>query len=176
MAGHDTTAFLGLGPKLPRSLSRALRSAKPVSVSGTRALLGTTSQHAASTLTGPLSFLRTEMIGILPSLVVMLGPMMGEAAGIPQSIATLEVKLNPQELSFQREKQAFLLNLSPETLAKYSDQFVASRDGRIVDSDLDLSALTTRFFGKYGDVPVYIVKIGGQKDDLRVDTPFFDNV
>lgn len=176
-----SAAAIQVGPGLAPARSKAMKSAKPITIGGRQGLAGLMGRHAAPTLTGPLSLVRAEIIGILPALLVTFGPVSGEAVSMSHSLGNLEAKADDQELSFQREKRAFLLNLSPLTLAGYSNQFVASCGGKIVDSDSDLSALTTRFFRTHGDVPVYIVRVSDQRvsdqeDDLRVDTPFFEEV
>ena len=99
---------------------------------------------------------------------------MPEPQGEDRQVRSVEKGVEPQEREFEREKQAFLANLPPEILARYAGQFVAARGGQIVDSDPDLSVLTTRFFRRHGNVSVYITRIGDGQDDLRVDTPFFD--
>jgi hypothetical protein len=45
-------------------------------------------------------------------------------------------------------------------------------NGRIVDSDEDFVTLTRRFFETFGDVAVYITKIGDDAG-IVIDTPFF---
>jgi hypothetical protein len=60
---------------------------------------------------------------------------------------------------FEQQKEAFK-RIPPGEFEQYNNQFVAARDGAIVDHDEDLVVLTGRFFDRYGDVPVYIKKIG----------------
>lgn len=81
--------------------------------------------------------------------------------------------LAPGGLEFWLEKQAFGM-IPNDRLMQYEGMFVASKDGNIVDSDPELEVLTDRFFSKFGDVPVYMTKVGGDEDDLRIDTPFFE--
>jgi len=69
------------------------------------------------------------------------------------------------ETDFERQKRLFQA-IPGDTLANYHDRFVASREGEIVDSDIDLPALTNRFFRAYGDVPVYITKVGERRQVL----------
>lgn len=80
--------------------------------------------------------------------------------------------LAPGDLEFWLEKRAFGM-IPKDHLAPYEGKFVASRDGNIVDSDAQLEALTDRFFGRFGDVPVYMARVG-EDFELRVDTPFFE--
>jgi hypothetical protein len=71
---------------------------------------------------------------------------------------------------YEQQKQAFEA-IPPKVLARYHGRFVVSRNGRIVDSDHDLVTLGRRFFGKNGDVPAYITKVGGPIE-IRIRTPF----
>jgi hypothetical protein len=76
------------------------------------------------------------------------------------------------EVEFRRQKRAFEAIL-PAQLSQYSGQFVISKDGQILDHDLDLVSLTNRFFGQHRDAQVYITRVGGMPE-IRIDTPFFD--
>lgn len=82
-------------------------------------------------------------------------------------------KLESQELAFEREKLAFQ-TIPPNILARHVGNFVAVRAGQILDADPDLPTLMTRFFRNYGEGAVYITRVGDDQDDLRIDTPFFD--
>jgi len=78
--------------------------------------------------------------------------------------------LSPRELEFWLERAAF--EMIPKTqLAKHEGQYVASRDGKIIESDSSLEALTNKFFMRYGDVSVYMTKVGDEEPE-RIDTPF----
>ena len=70
---------------------------------------------------------------------------------------------------FEEQKKAFL-SIESSVLEQYCGQFVASLDGEIVDHDLVLASLTRRFFSKYGDVAVYIAKVG-EPIQVTVTTP-----
>lgn len=97
------------------------------------------------------------------------------AAGDVRLFLTTALRVQIQtdsEREFERQKQ-FFDQILPLFLEQYRGRFVASRDGRIVDSDDDFVALTHRFFENFGDVPVYITKIG-HDDGISLDTPFFD--
>ena len=61
---------------------------------------------------------------------------------------------------FEIQKARFQ-KIGRSTLARYENRFVASMNGRIVDSDPDLPTLTARLFKKHPGEPVYITKIGG---------------
>lgn len=87
--------------------------------------------------------------------------------------AEAATKLESQELAFEREKLAFQ-TIPPNILARHVGNFVAVRAGQILDADPDLPTLMTRFFRKYGEGAAYITRIGDDQDDLRIDTPFFD--
>lgn len=79
-----------------------------------------------------------------------------------------EVIHPPAEDGFERQKQEFM-SISPETLAQYRGKFVASRNGVIVDHDSHLVALSHRVREHYGNLPVYITRIGKA---VRMPTPF----
>jgi hypothetical protein len=81
-------------------------------------------------------------------------------------------KLTDSEREFEEQKRLFQRNL-PLLLEQYRGQFVASRNGDIVDSDEDFVTLTHRFFQNAGDVPVYITKIG-EDEGIFIETPFSD--
>jgi len=92
---------------------------------------------------------------------------------VPKFWRYFEVQLpTDSERNFQEQKLAFE-EIPPLLLEKYRGQFVASLNGRIVDSDHDYVTLVHRFFGTFGDVPVYITKIG-HRDVVMVDTPFVE--
>ncbi len=74
------------------------------------------------------------------------------------------------EYEFENQKQAFE-NISPEELAPYHGQFVAAIDGKIVDSDKDMMELDQGILDRYGDVPVYITKVG-ERAIFNIPTPF----
>jgi hypothetical protein len=76
---------------------------------------------------------------------------------------------NSPNADFNRQKRAF--ERIPQTkLEAYAGSYVASVDGDIVDSDVDLPRLTGRFFGTRGHVPVYIAFVGQRT--LVIETPF----
>jgi hypothetical protein len=64
------------------------------------------------------------------------------------------------EAEFARQKRLFLAIPESER-EQYRGQYVASHDGRILDSDEDLRALSHRFFTQHGEVSVYMTKIDG---------------
>lgn len=69
---------------------------------------------------------------------------------------------------FERQKQAFM-DIQPDILAPYHGKFVASRNGVIVDSDTDLVALSHRVREQYGNLPIYMTRIGKA---VNMPTPF----
>lgn len=73
------------------------------------------------------------------------------------------------EREFGEQKEAFE-KIPPLFLEPYRNKFIACRDGKIVDSDEDFAVLVRRFFGTYGDVPVYITKVG-EDEPIVIDTP-----
>jgi Family of unknown function (DUF5678) len=71
-------------------------------------------------------------------------------------------------VEFAQQKAAFN-EIPPLILAQYDGQFVASRNGVIVDNDRDLASLTRRFRERYGKVSVYITRV---RRIARMPTPF----
>lgn len=71
------------------------------------------------------------------------------------------------QTGFEEQKRAFQ-SIPPQVLAAYTGRFVVSRNGRIVDSDENLSRLTERFFARYGGATVYVTRIGSY---VRIATP-----
>lgn len=78
--------------------------------------------------------------------------------------------LPPREREFWLERAHFQMIPNAE-LVEYEGRYVASRGGRIVESDSSLEGLADRFFKRYGDVPVYMTKVGHEEEE-RIDTPF----
>lgn len=100
---------------------------------------------------------------------------MALVAGVIQRFWTTTFQgqaLTESERQFEEQKSLFE-QIPPLLLEQYRSRFVASRNGRIVDSDDDFVTLTHRFFENFGDTPVYITKIG-HDDGVSIDTPFFD--
>jgi len=58
-----------------------------------------------------------------------------------------------------------------EFLPQYSGKYVAFRDGRVVDSDVDKGVLARRFYKTYGYVPVCISKVDEKRRVVRAPTP-----
>ena len=77
----------------------------------------------------------------------------------------------PIDSEFERQKEAFQ-NIPHESLTGYLGEFVVSRDGEIIDHDSDLVRLGRRFFGQYGDIAVYIARVG-DPIQVTIRTPFF---
>lgn len=96
----------------------------------------------------------------------------GSVISITQNIQIHQNPMTQAEKEFLEQKEDFL-NIPPLLLEEYHGQYVVSHNGQILDSDFDLPNLTARFFGQYGDLPVYIDKVGGTIR-ATIDTPFFD--
>lgn len=75
----------------------------------------------------------------------------------------------PDPNEFAAQKRAFQ-SIDPSVLAACRGRFVVSRNGRIVDSDENLSRLTRRFFGRHPDTAVYIARVGHRP--VSIATPF----
>lgn len=81
--------------------------------------------------------------------------------------------LTPAEREYQEQKEAFE-KIPPLLLREYLGQFVIVHNGKILDSDNDLTTLTRRFFiGRNRDKPVYIAPVGIEEEE-SIETPFFD--
>lgn len=92
--------------------------------------------------------------------------------GSDSAMLRREYILSQAEMEFEQQEQAFRRAL-PLDLVPYAGEYIVSRGGRIVDHDVDLPTLTNRFFSQYGDVPVYVTKIGEEESEV-IDTPFID--
>lgn len=71
----------------------------------------------------------------------------------------------------EREMQAYE-SLRPLLEREYLGQFVAIYDGQLVDSDFDKGVLLNRFYNQFGNVTVYIKKVGESERVYKVLTPF----
>jgi hypothetical protein len=78
--------------------------------------------------------------------------------------------LTDSEIEFRTQKRLFE-QIPPLLLRQYDGLFIASRNGEIVDTDADIDILMDRFFARYGEVPVYITRIGEPIREF-IDTPF----
>ena len=58
-----------------------------------------------------------------------------------------------------------------ELFPHYEGKYVAFRDGRVLDSDVDKVALARRFYRTYGYVAVCIAKVSETKRVVRAPTP-----
>ena len=65
----------------------------------------------------------------------------------------------------QSEMEAFHAQL-PALLARYTGEYVAVHEGRVVDHDIDLRTLHSRIYARMGAVPVLLQKV--------TDTPATD--
>lgn len=80
----------------------------------------------------------------------------------------------PQPTDAERdlqEQKSLFNQIAPNVIAGYTGRFVASRNGQILDSDMDLDSLVERFFTRYGERPAYITKVGGKIEEF-IDSPF----
>ena len=91
-----------------------------------------------------------------------------------QSFHWLEIEISaedPETTEFERQKAEFEA-IPADILAVYTNQFVVSVDGQIVDCDKDLRALTFRYFSQHGkDAPTYITHVGSPRRRVTFDTP-----
>lgn len=71
--------------------------------------------------------------------------------------------------SFFEEERAFL-QMKDALFEKYSEKYVAIKDGKVVDSDEDNSALAERVYKK-PDVTVYINKVTKKLEVAHLSSP-----
>lgn len=72
--------------------------------------------------------------------------------------------------AFEREREAYE-RLEPELLTLYKGQYVAIREGQVVDSDPDEMALVRRVYEKLGYGPMYVRKVGAPLPVYRIGSP-----
>jgi PHD/YefM family antitoxin component YafN of YafNO toxin-antitoxin module len=70
----------------------------------------------------------------------------------------------------EREREAYE-QLEPELLPLYKGQFVAIREGQVIDSDPDEMALVQRVYEKFGYGPMYVRKVGALLPVSRISSP-----
>src|SRR5262249_43884816 len=98
----------------------------------------------------------------------------GNVAIVTYNTASQAIYINAPDVAlqivdnFDYQKRLFLAIPQAER-ERYHGQFVASRNGVIIDHDADLAELNRRFFGQYGDISVYITGIG---KSVKMRTPF----
>ena len=73
-----------------------------------------------------------------------------------------------EEAIFRGEKAAFFRQL-PQ-LGAFFGRYVAVHGGVVQESDPSLREVSRRFFGRFGDVPVYIGFVG-RRPPARIPTP-----
>ena len=75
------------------------------------------------------------------------------------------------ENPIERERQAYE-SLRSILEREYMGQYVAIYGGNLVDSDVDKGVLLNRFYNQFGNVAVYIKKVGESERVHKVLTPF----
>lgn len=65
----------------------------------------------------------------------------------------------PTHEAFEKQRALFR-QIPADDLKPFTGKWVVSRDGVIVDFDVDLQKLSQRFFGIHGDVDVYCTQVG----------------
>jgi uncharacterized protein (DUF3084 family) len=75
-----------------------------------------------------------------------------------------------QQLSSLQAERAAFQRLLPELLKTHSGKFVAIRDGRVVDSDADESALARRTL-RGADKPAYIQEVRAEPRVYELPSP-----
>ena len=74
------------------------------------------------------------------------------------------------DLALERERAAYE-RLEPKLLPLYKGQYVAIREGQVIDSDPDEMALVRRVYEKLGYGPMYVRKVGAPLPVCRVSSP-----
>ena len=72
--------------------------------------------------------------------------------------------------ALEREREAYE-RLEPELLPLYKGQYVAIREGQVIDSDPDEMALVQRVYEKLGYGPMYVRKVGAPLPVRRIGSP-----
>jgi len=72
--------------------------------------------------------------------------------------------------AFEREREAYE-RLEPELLPLYKGQYVAIREGQVIDSDPDEMTLVQRVYEKLGYGPMYVRKVGAPLPVRRISSP-----
>lgn len=115
----------------------------------------------------------TQAVSLPETLGEMGQAIQGPAPLIHLPLAGTGLEYDPHDeddVEFEQQRLAFRMIPSAH-LVRYAGEFVLSRDGQIVDHDVDLAALTRRSMETLGDIPVYIEKVG-EEFEIRIDTPF----
>jgi hypothetical protein len=103
----------------------------------------------------------TQSITLPPQL---LNPLQQIASEKGRSVETLVEELVSGYLREQRHTQ-LLAEMERfraqhvELLTKYRDEFIAMREGRVLDHDADGGALYARLRRQHGDLPILIVQV-----------------
>ena len=72
--------------------------------------------------------------------------------------------------ALEREREAYE-RLEPELLSLYKGQYVAIREGQVIDSDPDEMTLVQRVYEKLGYGPMYVRKVGAPLPVRRISSP-----
>jgi hypothetical protein len=76
-----------------------------------------------------------------------------------------------ERLQIDKEHQAFVA-LHQRLLESYADQYVAMREGQVIDHDYDRVALSRRVRARYGNQPVLIAPVLQQAvQTIRIRSP-----
>lgn len=79
-----------------------------------------------------------------------------------------QISIKDGKDGFEKQKLAFK-SIPTQSLEPFLGQFVVSRNGTVVDHDTDLVALNLRVIERYGNLPVYITRLGKK---AKMPTPF----
>jgi len=81
------------------------------------------------------------------------------------------ISIDASERAFALEEQAFH-RMTESDKQKYRGKFVAIYGQKVVDFDDNESTLIGRFFKKYGNVRVYIDRVGDENRDIEILSPY----
>jgi PHD/YefM family antitoxin component YafN of YafNO toxin-antitoxin module len=72
--------------------------------------------------------------------------------------------------ALEREREAYE-RLEPELLSLYKGQYVAIREGQVIDSDPDEMTLVQRVYEEFGYGPMYVREVGAPLPVRRIGSP-----
>lgn len=73
-------------------------------------------------------------------------------------------------MTIEAEMQAYK-NMEFELSKHYMGRHVAVLDGRVVDSDADLTSLAKRVYGFYGHKEIFFNHVGAERPAIKIRSP-----
>lgn len=78
---------------------------------------------------------------------------------------------DPPELNALAKERVAFLSMKEQLLETHRGQYVAFKDGELVDSDSDEGTLVRRLYDRFGAVPLYIKKVEEDERTYRIPGP-----